>query len=278
MENYEHDGLVFDVSERGPEDGRVVIALHGFPEDRHCWAGIGSALAEAGYRVLAPEQRGYSAGAQPTGRRAYRLELLAGDVLALADRAGARRFDVVGHDWGAGVAWYLAVRHPDRVRRLTALSVPHPQAFSSAIFRSRQILRSWYMAFFQLPWLPERMLGARRGAMLRDSLVRSGLDRDTAERYAARARRPAALTGPINWYRALPFGARDRLGSVLVPTLYVWGAKDRFVTKTAAEACGRYVDAPYRFVALGEATHWLHTGDGQQIASLVVEHLKQAPR
>lgn len=164
MERYRHEALTFDVTDSGPAEGRIVIALHGFPEDRQCWAQLSRSLSDAGFRTLAPDQRGYSPGARPSARRSYRVSMLAGDVLALADQAGADSFDLVGHDWGAIVAWHLAARHPDRVRSLTALSVPHPRAFVSALSASSQALHSWYMVLFQIPWLPERVLSQRGGS------------------------------------------------------------------------------------------------------------------
>ena len=155
MHNFVRSGLSFDVTDEGPVDGRLVIALHGFPEDRLSWSAVIPQLTALGYRVLAPDQRGYSPGARPKGRRAYVLGELAADVMALADVAGADRFDVVGHDWGAVVAWELAGRHPDRVRTVTSLTVPHPAALRDAVLHSRQLLKSWYMGFFQLPRVPE---------------------------------------------------------------------------------------------------------------------------
>jgi len=273
VEGYDNDGLTFDVTDTGPSDGPVVIALHGFPEDRRCWEQVSRAMTDAKYRVLAPDQRGYSPGARPGGRRSYRVSLLAGEVLALADRAGARSFDVIGHDWGAVVAWHPAARHPDRVRTLTALSVPHPRAVASAMGKSSQVMHSWYMGFFQIPWLPERMLAQRGGSMLAASLSRSGLDSETARRYASRAASAAQMTGPINWYRALPFDARDPLGAVSVPSLYIWGTKDRFVTRAAAQRCGDFVTGGFRFIALEGQSHWLPTSAAREVAPLVLEHL-----
>jgi pimeloyl-ACP methyl ester carboxylesterase len=273
---YTHDGLTFDVSDWGPLGGRVVIALHGFPEDRMGWESLAGALADAGHRTLAPDQRGYSPGAQPSGRRAYVLDRLGADVLALADAAGAERFDVVGHDWGAVVAWALAARHPSRVRTLTALSVPHPAAFSAAALRSTQLLHSWYIAAFQLPKLPELALGLGGGKRLADGLVRDGLDPDSAARYAARAA-AGQMTGPLNWYRAVPFGARDTIGRVDVPTLYLWGDRDSYVTRTAAEGCSAQVRGPYRFVPLAGVSHWLPTAAADQIAPLTIDHLASVP-
>lgn len=277
MEQYTHEGLLFDVSDTGPADGRVVVLLHGFPEDRHCWTDLTAALVGADYRVLAPDQRGYSPGARPAGRRAYTVDRLAGDVQALAAVAGADRFDVVGHDWGAVVAWYLAGRHPERVRSLTALSVPHTQAFLGAMLRSSQLAHSWYMAFFQIPGLPEWGLRRAGEARFVAQMQRSGLDEASARRYAARATAPGAMTGPLNWYRAIPLSARNGLGQVTVPTLYVWGDRDQFVTRVAAERCGRYVDGPYRFVPLAGATHWLPSGSAGEVGPLLLEHLAGVP-
>lgn len=276
MDTYTRSGLTFDVSDHGPADGRVVVALHGFPEDRRCWDGVAGSLAGAGYRVLAPDQRGYSPGARPPARGDYRLPLLADDVLALADRAGAPLIDVVGHDWGAVVAWYLAARHPDRVRTLTALSVPHPAAFRAALLHSSQALHSWYMAAFQVPLLPEWAMARAGGSVMTRLLERSGLDTVSARRYAARAAQPGAMTGPLNWYRALPSLLRQPLGPVAVPTLFVWGAGDRFVTRAAAEGCAAHARGPFLFVPLAGADHWLPSGATEAVAEAVVDHLAAA--
>lgn len=276
MERFVNAAFSFDVTDTPPADGggagQVVVLLHGFPEDRHCWDGMTPALAAAGYRVLAPDQRGYSPGARPAARSAYTLARLAGDVLALADAAGAERFHLVGHDWGAGLAWYVAGRYPGRLISLAALSVPHPEAVVRALTSSNQAARSWYMAAFQLPALPELALARRGGEAMRSALLGSGLDQDSAARYAARAADPAAMRGPLNWYRAMPLGLRDRIGKVEVPTLFIWSDGDRFVSRAAAELCGRYVTGRYRFEVLEAASHWLPEEAPEQVAGLLVEH------
>lgn len=285
MHHFVRGGLTFDVTDDGPADGRVVILLHGFPEDRQSWSAVIPHLTEAGYRVLAPDQRGYSPGARPKGRRAYVTSELALDVLALADVAGAERFDVVGHDWGALVAWELASRHPGRIRTMTSLTVPHPRAVFDAALRSSQLLRSWYTLFFQLPWVPEavmKLAGAERAAK---SFEADGLDPATARRYSARMQDPAAMTAAINWYRAVPFGARTPMSrstpkatpKVEVPTLYVYAEKDRYLTRYAAERTGRYVSAPYRFEILEGTTHWVPTVAADRVSQLIREHLAAHP-
>ncbi|HMK62344.1 MAG TPA: alpha/beta fold hydrolase [Acidimicrobiales bacterium] len=277
LEFFEHDGLTFDVTHRGPADGRTVVMLHGFPEDRHEWSTLAETLIGDRYRVLAPDQRGYSPGASPRDRSAYRMEALVSDVLALADAAGADRMDLVGHDWGAAVSWALAARYPERVRSLCALSVPHPGAMRQAVRRVGQALRSSYVVFFQLPWLPEHLLSAGNGHLMANGLERSGLDRPTARRFAARAAVPRALTGPLNWYRAVPLDGMAPPAHVQVPTLFVWGDRDRYIGRAAAEACAQWVDGSYRFVALAGRTHWLPTTATEEVAAVLGEHLGTVP-
>jgi len=276
MERFTNDGFSFDVTDTpGKDGGQVAVLLHGFPEDRHCWDAVTPALAEAGYRVLAPDQRGYSPGARPRARRAYTLSRLAGDVLAMADAAGVRRFHVVGHDWGAALAWYVAGHHPDRTISLTALSVPHPEAFLRALVTSSQAVRSWYMAFFQTPGVPERILSRRGGEPMRERLIRSGLDEPTARRYAARH---AEMRGPLNWYRAIPFAMRERTAAIEVPTLYVWSDRDPFIARRSAELCGDHVTGPYRFEVVPGASHWLPTEEPERVSGLLVDHFADAGR
>jgi len=277
VHSYVREGLTFDVTDEGPADGRVVILLHGFPEDRLCWSGVIPQLTEAGYRVLAPDQRGYSPGARPKGRRPYAMTELSADVLALADVAGADRFDVVGHDWGGGVAWDLAANHQKRVRTVTSLATPHPRAMQDAFRHSRQLLHSWYMLFFQIPKLPEAVMKAAGFDRSVQQFEKDGLDPESARRYARRMQDPKAMTGPVNWYRALPFSARTPIPTVDRPTLYVYGAGDRYLTRYSAERTGHYVTGPYRFEVLEGMSHWLPSGAAEPVGSLLKDHLAAHP-
>ena len=170
MDQFRRDGLVFDVRDEGPADGPVVVLLHGFPQRNSSWDAIIERLTAQGYRCLAPNQRGYSPGARPQRRRDYRIPELVADVGALIDASGAQRVHVVGHDWGAAVAWSVAAEMPERLATVVPVSVPHPAAFLKAIPTSRQGLASWYMYFFQLPYVPELLLTRRQGLLDRPLL------------------------------------------------------------------------------------------------------------
>jgi pimeloyl-ACP methyl ester carboxylesterase len=263
--------LVFDVTEAGPSDGEPVLLLHGFPQHASSWEALVPLLTEQGYRTLAMNQRGYSPEATPRGRGAYRVPDLVDDAVAVIDLLAAGKAHVVGHDWGAVVAWGLAAARPDKVRTLTALSVPHTGAFLSSMLRSRQILKSWYMGMFQLPWLPERLLNA---AYVR-SMVRSGQTLEHARRDAAEFSGPKSFTGPLNWYRALPLSnPRATQVPVSTPTLFIWGDGDDFITRAAALRCAKYVTGPFRFETLRGASHWLADETPAEVAALLLAHLK----
>jgi pimeloyl-ACP methyl ester carboxylesterase len=266
---YARGELTFDVRDRGPEDGDVVVLLHGFPQDGACWDAMVPALHEAGLRTLAPDQRGYSPGARPKPAQAYRTEELVADVLTLLDAAAVRRAHVVGHDWGGTVAWALAGRHPDRVHTLTVLSTPHPEAFLRAVRSGSQALRSWYLLAFQLPRLPELVLPR----ILPRMLATSGLPAADVERTVARMRPPGALTAALAWYRALRFGVREHFPTVRVPTTYIWGRHDPALGRVGAELTRDTVSAPYRFVEL-DAGHWLPETRPVQVTSVVLDRIR----
>lgn len=275
MEFYTADGLTFDVTDAGPPDGEVIVLLHGYPETRASWDGVIPALADAGYRVLAPDQRGYSPRARPRGRRAYRMECLMDDVIALANAAGADRFHVVGHDWGGGVAWGLATWHAERLFSVVSLATPHIRAMLRAMATGTQGLRSWYMFFYQLPVLPELGVTTSWGRrMFRRTLQRSGLSESRIDEYIEVLNEPGAATAAVNWYRALPFGPRGATQPVQVPTLYVYGDRDFALGRKAADLTARYVSGPYRFEVLEGVSHWIPEEVPERVANLVLEHAR----
>lgn len=270
MWQYHRDGLTFDVFDDGPREGPVVLLLHGFPQDHTTWDAVAPRLHAAGLRTLAPDLRGYSPGARPRDRAAYRMGEITADLTALLDAAGVERAHVVGHDWGGSAAWSLANRHPEQVASLTALSTPHPAAMMWAWKHSRQALTSWYMLFFQLPWLPEHLAGPR----LPDSLRRSGLPEEQTRRYAARLAEPGALTAALGWYRGMPATARAGGGGgrTRVPTTYVWGRHDFALSRPAAEKTAEFVAAPYEFIEL-DAGHWLPETEPGAVADAVLSRV-----
>ncbi|GAB3192091.1 alpha/beta fold hydrolase [Geodermatophilus arenarius] len=276
MERCQNDGLTFDVHDGGPSDGEPVVLLHGFPQDASAFDRMAPLLHAAGLRTLALDQRGYSPGARPPGRSAYRLRAVTGDVLALLDAAGLERAHVVGHDWGGAVAWALGAWHPDRVRTLTSLSTPHPAAVGRAVLTSDQGLRSSYMALFQLPVLPERLLLAGDGRALRGVLENGGLPPDVVERYVSRMREPGALSSALAWYRAVPLAARDTVGEVTVPTLHVWSTGDTFLGRAATERTRDHVTGPYRLEVLEDVPHWIPELAAERTADMVAAHVRGA--
>ena len=267
----QHESLVFDVTDAGPADGTPVVLLHGFPQDRSSWDRISERLHAAGMRTWAPDQRGYCAGARPPDTAAYRLEHLIGDVIALIDATGHERVHLVGHDWGGGLAWLVAGNHPDRVASVTVLATPHPAALSRALRTVDQLRRSWYMAAFQVPVLPERVVAAG----FRSVMVGSGLPIEDAERYASRLARPEALRGPISWYRAMR-SSTVRAHRVAVPATYVWGSHDVALGRHAAELTRDHVTGPYEFVEL-DATHWLPETRPAECADAIISRVQSTP-
>jgi pimeloyl-ACP methyl ester carboxylesterase len=276
VDSFRRDGLTFDVRDAGPPDGEPVILLHGFPQDSSAWDQVAPALHQAGLRTLAPDQRGCSPMARPRGRGRYGLRETTADVIALLDAAGLESAHVVGHDWGGMVAWAMAAWHPDRVRTLTVLSVPHPAAMAKAMVTSDQALRSYYMFVFQLPFIPERLLLSRNGNVLRRMLRGGGLSREATAHYVARMREPGALSAALGWYRAMPLGLRDRVGKVRVPTLHMWSTGDTFLSRAGIEDSARFVDAPYRLEILEGISHWIPELAADRVAERVTAHVRSA--
>ena len=268
--------LIFDVRVDGPEDGRPVLLLHGFPETSLSWAAVTALLTEAGLRTYAPDQLGYSPGARPDEVSAYSTQNLTQVTADLMTALGVDRADVVGHDWGANVAWALSGWHPDRVRSLVAVSVPHPAAYTVA-YRTdpEQKERSGYIRLFWQQGKAEEVLladGARRlRRMLSGGEGETGVPAEAIEQYVAVLSAPGALTAALNWYRAMSSG--DRVDPVQVPTTYVWSDGDVAIGRTAAEACVNFVTNDYRFVELPGITHWIPEQAPDQLATAILDRI-----
>ena len=273
------NGLQFHALAAGPADGPLLVLLHGFPETSHGWNREIAPLAAAGFRVVAPDQRGIGLSSKPEGVAAYRIDLLAADVVAIVKALGRERAQVVGHDWGGVVAWYLAAHHADVVERVAILDAPHPAVFSAYLRRyPSQWIKSWYMAFFQLPRLPEAILRAgdfKRLAHALTATSRPGaFTPDDLATYRVAWARPGALAGMLNWYRALRLGAQaPQRARVAIPVRLMWGDRDTALEPGLAEASMARCDAGEVF-HFPDATHWLAREEPERVTALLLGFLR----
>ncbi|MGN6722933.1 MAG: alpha/beta fold hydrolase [Marmoricola sp.] len=270
--SFTRDGLTFDVLDEGPRDGDVVVLLHGWPQLNTCWNEVVLPLHAAGYRTVAPNLRGFAPGARPRGRWKYRMSELVADIDALIEEIGSP-VHLVGHDWGAGIAWAVAFEHPDKIRTLTAVSVPHPSAFIKSMPKG-QLKESWYMAAFNVPFVPERVLGdpkrARMALKVKAKMPADAFDSYLRDFVGDKARRSAAF----GVYRGVPFTNPRSFGPVTVPTTFIWSDHDVAITRVGAELCADYVTADYRFEIIEGATHWLPDEEPKRVAELILERIR----
>ena len=270
------------VVEAGPEDGKLLVLLHGFPEFWYGWHETIAPLANAGYRVVVPDQRGYNLSGKPPAVSDYRIDALARDVVGVIDAYDRESAAVAGHDWGAAVGWWLALHHADRVSEFVAVNVPHPTVFERAIRNSwDQRLKSWYMLAFQLPRLPEAVASAGNWRLavrgLRETSDPGTFSDEDFRRYRRAWSRDGAFEAMVNWYRAI---VRDRptpeTETVEVPTLVIWGAKDRFLsTRLAGQSVERCADG--RLLTLDTATHWVVHEEPHRVAEAIADHADPLP-
>ncbi|MBV9819539.1 MAG: alpha/beta hydrolase [Solirubrobacterales bacterium] len=261
--------------------GPLVVLLHGFPEFWFGWRAQIPALAAGGFRVVAPDLRGYNLSSRPRGHRAYAIDRLAGDVVELIAERGAPRAHIVGHDWGGAIAWATAISHPAAVARLAVLNLPHPRRLRRALRDPRQLRRSWYMLAFQLPWLPERLLAAGGWAPLRRSLTRDSapgaFSTTDVGRYVDAWAQPGALTAMLDYYRAAmrARAGRPPLAPVQAPTLVVWGRHDRYLGADLARPDPADVPRLQRVVVL-DCSHWVQHDEPAAVSRLLIDFFAEA--
>jgi pimeloyl-ACP methyl ester carboxylesterase len=270
MRRIEGDGVALAVHDEG--QGPAVLLLHGFPDSSHLWRHQIEALVGAGFRVIAPDLRGFGDSDKPEAVEEYGITRSVADMLAILDTLGIERTHVVGHDWGAGVAWVLAIMAPERVERLVVLSVGHPNTFREPTIEQRE--KSWYTLFFQFEGVAEELL-ARNGWELLRELSRGDGD---LERYLADLSRPGALTAALNWYRANgdprhQVGSRPPLAAVAAPTLGIWSSGDNYLTEDLILRSAEHVTGPWRYERIEGASHWLQLDAPERVNELLLEFL-----
>lgn len=273
------NGIKLHVVFAGPPNGKPVLLLHGFPEFWRGWIKQIAPLADVGWRVIVPDQRGYNLSEAPKSVSAYSMEHLMGDVVGLLDHLAIERVSLVGHDWGAAVAWSTALRHPERIKKLAILNVPHPAVMARFLSRSpRQMLKSWYIAFFQIPRLADWLLAWRDFAgalaMLKSSGKPTTFSPQDLEEYCRAYQNSGGLTGMINWYRAL---ARYRPSQpaeirLKMPVLILWGEKDIALSKAMAQASLELCDQG-KLIYFPQATHWVQHDEAEAVNRHLIEFL-----
>jgi len=260
---------------------KLCVALHGFPEFWYCWRHQVPALAAAGYHVVAPDLRGYNESDKPPGLDAYRIEVLTADVAGLIRHLGEQAAVVAGHDWGGGIAWCVALFHPEVVRKLVILNAPHPTLFWRGLRRPAQLLKSWYMFFFQLPWLPEAFCRAGYFARFdqtlgRDPIRPGAFSPEDIRHYKRALAQPGVLTAAINYYRAAfrrSNHADPRLTKPIeVPTLVIWGERDRYLGLELLSGLEGFVPN-LRLERLPDASHWVQNDAPEEVNRLLLEFI-----
>ena len=267
------NGIRLHTALAGPEDGKPVFLLHGFPDAWFGWEAQIQPLAEAGFRVIVPDQRGYNLSDKPKGVTSYQMDTLVEDIIGLADTLGYDQFCLAGHDFGAMVSWNLAVQHAERLKRLAIANVPHPTVMRNYLrTHLSQMLKSWYAVFFQLPGLPERLVKVNNWQFL-ISAMPDDLTTKERNRYRKSWAQSNAMTSMINWYRASlrQLGKSSVSSKIQVPTLILWGQQDPHIS---------YEMAPLsvipcqdgRLVTFEDATHWVMHDKPKEVSQLLIEH------
>jgi epoxide hydrolase 4 len=261
--------------------GPLIVLLHGFPEFWFGWRLQIAQLAAAGFRVVAPDTRGYNLSSRPAGVAAYAADRMADDIRGLIRELGHESAMVVGHDWGGTIAWTLAMNHPEVVDRLAILDAAHPRTLSKGLFKPRQLLRSWYFFFFALPWLPEKVVSASRFRFFRRFLrdARPAYTPEEMDRYVEAWSQPGAATAMINYYRCSvrpPKGTKQQILGVSAPTLVIWGQGDRYLGPTLAEPDRKDVPNLVGVERIPDASHWVHHDAAERVTQLLTDFYSPA--
>lgn len=268
--------LTFDCGVSGDINDELIMFLHGFPETSYVFRDLIKDISAKGFYCIAPNLRGYSAGARPSGKKHYTIDKLATDILIIAQSTGKEKFHLVGHDWGAAIGWKVAHDHPNAVISLSALSVPHPQSFFEAIVNDPdQHKKSRYVRMFQMPFLPEMRMKSNDFALLR-KIWRDQTD-DEVEDYLNVVMEKGALKAMLNYYRAnyrhiKKAGKEPMMGDIHVPTLFIWGNKDIAIGPVAVENSHQYMKGDYEYMEL-EAGHWLIQTRYTDVKDAIIKHV-----
>ena len=277
---YHHvNGLILHVGQMGPVGGEKILLLHGFPEFSQGWTKLATFFANQGYCVIAPDQRGYNLSEKPASIKDYALTHLVDDMAALIISLTKTPVAIVGHDWGGGVAWGLAQRHPEMIKKLIVLAMPHPQVMKKNLRNNTaQMLKSWYAAFFQLPFIPEKIYSIFNYKLLEKSMVGSAPKGTFSKDYISACKKAwkqsGALSAMMNWYRAFLRVPEQNNADISIPVLLLWGKQDAFLTSVMAGQSIRYCSDGH-LIMFKNASHWLHHEEPALVANNIQAFLKK---
>ena len=266
--NMEINGLNLNVLVEG--DGEPVLLLHGFPDSNYLWRGVIPHLVQAGYRVIAPDQRGFGRSDAPEGKENYDLELIAKDAIALLDMLNIKKAKLVAHDWGAMIGWFLAGTYPDRFENYIAISVGHPKAYAAAGFEQK--LKGWYVLFFQLEGIAEKAVMAKNWTLFKKTVH----DHPEVDHWIEDLSRPGRLTAGMNWYRAnLSKLWKFEFPRVEIPVFGIWSSDDVALAEDQMIGSAAFVDAPWRYQRLEGVSHWVPVDVPDKLSELIINFYKQ---
>jgi len=273
------NGIKLHVMEAGPQDGQMILFLHGFPEFWYAWRKQIHYFAQKGYLVVAPDQRGYNLSDKPQGIASYKIDELAKDIVGLIDAYGRKQIFLVGHDWGASVSWWVALKYPDRIKKLVIMNVPHPKVMAKTMFTNpKQMEKSWYIFYFQLPGAVEKFASANNYAWPVQLLASSGrqgaFTQEELEEYRKAFMQPGAFSAMVNWYRAMIQTQQEPPTSldVTMPMLFLWGMKDIALMSEMADDSMVYCKQG-KLIKFPEATHWIQHEEADRVNALIEEFI-----